>query len=46
MKQFLTCLIILFSTISFGQNIDQKWQFNSIESNNTSVIEIDAKLIS
>jgi len=41
MKHFLTCLIILISAISFGQNIDQKWQFNAIENNNTNVIEID-----
>jgi len=43
MKQFLTCLIILFSVITFGQNIDQKWHFNAIENNNTSVIEIDSE---
>jgi len=43
MKHFLTCLIVLISAISFGQNINQKWDFNTIKSNGTSVIDIDAK---
>jgi len=43
MKHFLICLIILISTISFGQNIDQKWQFNTIEKNNTSILKIDTE---
>lgn len=42
MKHFLTCLIILFSAISFGQNIDQKWQFSDINKNDSSVIQIDS----
>ncbi|PHS07386.1 MAG: Na+ dependent nucleoside transporter [Kordia sp.] len=42
MKLFLTCLIILISACSFGQNIDQKWQFNSIEKNDSSIIQIDS----
>lgn len=42
MKHFLTCLIILFSAISFGQNIDQKWQFSDIKKNDSSVIQIDS----
>jgi len=40
MKHFLTCLIILICSISFGQNIDQKWQLNTIEKNNTSTLKI------
>jgi CNT family concentrative nucleoside transporter len=42
MKHFLTCLIILISAISFGQNIDQKWQFSDIKKNDSSVIQIDS----
>ena len=43
MKHFFSCLIILISAISFGQNIDQKWQFNAIENNNNSIIEVDTE---
>ncbi len=42
MKHFLISLIILISAISFGQNIDQKWQFSDIKKNDSSVIQIDS----
>jgi len=41
MKYFLTCLIALVSSITFGQDIDKKWQFKAIEQNNSSIIAID-----
>jgi len=42
MKYFLTCLIALVSAITFGQDIDQKWQFKAIEQNNSNLVAIDA----
>ena len=33
MKHFLTCLIVLISSLAFGQDIDNTWQFKAIESN-------------
>jgi len=43
MKYFFTCLISLFSIITFGQSIDQEWQFSAIKKNNTSILPIDSK---
>jgi len=42
MKHYLICLIILISAISFGQNIDHKWQFNAIEKKGFSSIQVDS----
>jgi len=42
MKYLLTFLIALMSSITFGQDIDQKWQFKAIEKNDSSIIAIDA----
>ena len=42
MKYFLTCLIALVSSITLGQDIDQKWKFEAIEKNNSSIITVDA----
>lgn len=44
MKYFFTSLIVLISFITFGQSIDQEWQFNAIEKNNTSVLDIDSEI--
>jgi len=41
MKYFLICLIALVSAFTFGQDIDQKWQFKTIEKNNLNIIAID-----
>ena len=44
MKHFLSCLIILISAISFGQDIDQKWQFEAIQKNDSNIIQTDSNI--
>lgn len=37
MKHFLTCLIVLISSLTFGQDINNTWKFKSIVDNNETI---------
>ncbi|MFD0965090.1 NupC/NupG family nucleoside CNT transporter [Pseudofulvibacter geojedonensis] len=42
MKKTLAALLILVSLLTFGQNIEQEWKFNSIKKNDSSLVSINS----